>query len=167
MWALTMRKAPDARGHPVAAHRDREFVDRAFRRPDIQPHAPAKKRGRVEKAQDQVDIGYRQPGSAAPVAGGPGIGAGAVRTDAEQPVLVEPDDAAAARPDRAHRDLGHQIGVFVDHRLLVEHRPAALDHGDIEGGAAHVGAEDVVLAIGRAEEARAQHAADRPGIEHQ
>ena len=153
--------------HPVCTHRIGEFVRRALRCGEVEAHAPAEECRRVEEAEDQIDIGHRQPRPAAAVAGRSRIGPGAVGPDAEQPVLVAPDDAAAAGADRADRDLGHQIGVFVDHRLLVEHRFSALDHRDVEGGAAHIGAEDVGLAVSRAEKPRAEDAADRAGIEHQ
>ena len=67
-----------------------------------------------EDAEQEVGVGDRRLGPAAPVAGGPGVGAGRARPDAQRAAAVAPPDRAAAGAD----------GVDVDHRQL-DH--AALD----------------------------------------
>ena len=52
----------------------------------------------------------RRLGAALAVAHRAGIGAGAARSDLEQPALVDPGDTAAARAERGDIDAGHGNG---------------------------------------------------------
>ena len=61
----------------------------------------------VEVAERDVGVGQRRLGAAVGVARGSRDGAGAARPDVELPGVVDPDDAAAARPDLGDVDGRH------------------------------------------------------------
>jgi hypothetical protein len=70
----------------------------------IERHGAAQEEAGIEKAQHQVGVGQRRPGTAAGVAGGARIGPGAARADAQQAAVVDVGDAAPAGPDLDHVD---------------------------------------------------------------
>ena len=79
-------------------------VERALGRLAVELEPAGQARGKP--AEQEVRVGHRRPRPAPPVAGGPGIGAGALGADAQRAARVAPDDRAAARAD----------GLQVDHR---------------------------------------------------
>ncbi len=121
----------------------------------------------VDPAQHEVGIGHRRLAAAAAVAGGAGLGAGALRADLEHAALVDPGDRAAASTDRAD----------VDHRDLDRHTPLDLEGGgeallaadhrrDVGRGAAHVDRDQVVDAEVLRDAAARDHAAGRAREHH-
>ena len=66
---------------------------------DVQRQPAAGEWCRADPAQHDVRVGDGRLGPAAAVAGGAGIGARALRPDAQDPAGVDPGDAAAARAD--------------------------------------------------------------------
>ena len=108
-----------------------------FCRRDIERDGAAQAPARVEIAQDRVGVGDRRPRPAAPVGGGPGVGAGALGAD-RQASGAQRDQGAAAGADRfdgdhglAHRPSG-ELGVGRDLRHAVH------DQADVGRRAAHV-----------------------------
>ena len=107
----------------------------------VQRQPAAGERRRADPAEHDVGVGDRRLGAAAAVAGGPGIGAGAPRPDAQDPAGVDPGDAPAARADldevhdRAQdrqparmRDADPEPVADADLPALGLARLAALDH---------------------------------------
>ena len=74
---------------------------------------PARLESGASRPRSEVRVGHRRLGPAAPVAGGPGVGAGRARPGAQRAAVVAPPDRAAAGAD----------GVDVHHRQL-DHPPA-------------------------------------------
>ena len=93
---------------------------------------------RRQPSEQQVRVGHRRARPASPVAGRPGVGAGALGPDPQRSARVAPDDRAAAGAD----------GVQVDHRqphrqptdlaLRAAARFAGPDQADVGRGPAHV-----------------------------
>ena len=150
----------------VDAERVRHGAHRPLRGCAVEPDPPAEVIVRVDDAQDDVRIGDRGLGAALAVAGRARHGAGALRPDVQQPAHVDPGDAAAAGADGAHVHLGDSEAVVAEHRLRRNHQPAGADRRDIEGGAAHVDDDDVLLVgqvrgCDRRERRARHHAVDR------
>jgi hypothetical protein len=94
---------------------------------------------RIEPAEEEVDVGEAERPAGA-VAGRPGPGAAALRSD-PQPPPVERADRASARRHRLHRDRGSQQPRLAD--AMLEHprqRPVPPRH--VGARAAHVEADD-------------------------
>ena len=94
---------------------------------------------RVQPAEHEVGVGDGRLCAAAAIADRPGIGAGALRPDRDQPGSIDTRDRAAAGADRMHGDHRHMdrhrifdLDFVGDCRLGVE------DQRDIGRGAAHV-----------------------------
>ena len=95
------------------------------------------------------------------VAGGAGIGAGALRADPQHAAVVDPGDRAAARADRddvEHRRADRQA---VDLAFRGERGAAVLHQADVGRGAAHVEGDQVLEARARRLARRADHAGGR------
>ena len=60
-----------------------EVRERALRSIPVERHLPAREVGRVDAPEQQVRVRDRDPRAAAPVAGGAGVGAGALGPDAQ------------------------------------------------------------------------------------
>src|SRR5439155_7152358 len=109
---------------------------------------------------------------AARVAGGPGIGSGALRPDAHEPAGIDPDDRAAARADRLHVDRTNAGDVTgpapADPGLGRVADLPARDEADVEGRAAGV-ADDQIAVRDRLLRARIRERRDgrhrRPGAD--
>ncbi len=122
-----------------------EPLDRGAGRAGVEGHPAGERAIARQVAEQQVGVGDRRPLASASVAGGPGLGPGRLRTDAQRTARVAPCDRAPAGAD----------GVDVEHRQ--RERPsadapgrrladrAALDDAHVAGGATHVEAEHVVL----------------------
>ena len=63
-----------------------------------------------DAAGDQVGVGDRRRSAASPVAGRPGVGAGAGRAHHQRATRVDPGDGATARPDGVHVERGQADG---------------------------------------------------------
>ena len=86
-----------------------------------------------------VRVGHGGFGSAVAVADRSRIGAGAARSDLQQPTLVDPGYAAAARPEGGDVDAGHGNGdAKPDLELTQVALLAALDRADVGAGAPHI-----------------------------
>ena len=112
-----------------------------------------------------MGVGRGGLGAALAVAGRAGIGAGALRADAQHAAVVDPGDRAAARADRddvEHRRADRQA---VDLAFRGERGPSVLHQADVGRGAAHVEGDEVVEARARGLARRADHAGGRTGIE--
>ena len=146
-------------GHLVVddAHHGGGGFDRveAERLADLLPHDPCNRvdvGGRfeprdgpgVDAAQQQVGIGDGRLAAPPAVADGAGRRARALRTDPQQPAVVDPGDAAAARADGLDVHHRHPERHSVADVLLRRRRGRATAHdGDIEARPAHVATDDV------------------------
>ena len=139
--------------------------DRPLRRLPVQPHAPAQEVVGVQEPQHQIDIRDRGLGAAEAVARRPRLGPRPLRPHLHEPLLfVHPADAAAARADGLHPDLGGQDGVAQDHRAVVLFDAPVPHQAHLEGGPAHVGDQDIGLVDLVAEVLAAHHARRRPRL---
>ena len=167
MGHVLVGKTHDAFGHRQRRHVQpcRQRVHGAAGRRLVQPHAAAEEGIGTQAPQQQIGIGDRGPGTAAPVAGRPRIGAGRLGPHLQQAAGIHVGDGAAAGAD----------GMHVHHRH--RHRPAgdaafggqadvALDERHVGGGAAHVEGEQPFPAGQRAQETRRGQAAGRPRQQH-
>ena len=123
--------------------------------------------GRRQAPEEKIRVGHRRPGTAPPVAGGPGIGTRALRADAQRSALVEPDDRAAACADGVHRESRQTDRQAVHQALVLAPRLTVDDRAHIRRRAAHVERERVLEAGERRELRGADHAGSRPGEERE
>ena len=70
----------------------------------VERHGAAEEEAGIEIAEHEVGVRQRRLGAAAAIAGGPRIGAGAARADAQEAAVVDLGDAAAAGADLDHVD---------------------------------------------------------------
>ena len=115
-----------------------------FREIPAHLHTSSQEMRRVQGLQDHIGIGDRRLVVAAVVAGWPGIGTGAARPDFEQSARVDKRDRAATGADGMNIEHRRLDRIAVDDRLPSEPCLAALQQGDIGGGASHVERDDVV-----------------------
>ena len=125
----------------------------------------AQERAGPDGADDDMGVGGGGLGAALAVAGRPGIGAGALRADAQHAAVIDPDDRAAAGADRHDVEHGRADRQAVDLALRGQRRPAVLHQADVGRGAAHVEGDEVPEARARRLARRADHAGGRSGIE--
>ena len=97
------------RGRRPSPSSPRPSASASLRRALVELHPAAEEVARVEPAEEEVRVGDGRLRAAAPVAGGAGIGAGALRPDA-QAARLEPGERAAAGADRVDVDERHQDG---------------------------------------------------------
>ena len=114
-------------------------------------------------AQQQVGVGHGRLVAAAPVTGGPRLGAGRARPDPQRAAAVAPADRAAAGADRVDVDHRQLDRAAVDLARVGPAHLALLDHADVAGGAAHVEPDRVALAADPGEQPGADGAAGRAG----
>ena len=118
----------------------------------------------IEPAKNGVAIGDRRLGAAAVEADRAGIGAGAFRPEADLlGQRIDLQDHAGAGADRVEMQRRHVELEAVHERLVLDPRLAAGDHPHVKARAAHVGADQRVIADQLADIGRAQNAADRAG----
>ena len=98
----------------------------------------------LQVAQCHIGIGNRGQLTAFAVAGGAGIGAGAVRAYFEHTEGVDVGDGATARAQGFHMNHGHADAVAQEVNVAVEAGLAAFGQGDVKRGAAHVDGNHVV-----------------------
>ncbi|MPL89786.1 hypothetical protein SDC9_35828 [bioreactor metagenome] len=153
-------------------HRDPQRLgdaaaDRLMRGIGIKQHGAAEVIVRVHVAKHQIGVGHRRFLPALIVARRARHRARRLRPDLELTAhgLIDPGDRAAARADRAHLDRRDIGAPAVDDRnevLCPQHAPG--EHADIEGGAPHVGEDDVLHAFLRADQRGAIHPRHRPRV---
>ena len=116
---------------------------------------PPAKSSRIDRAQHDIGIGHGRMPAAAAVAGGPRLGAGALRADRDPLQRIEPGDRAAARADLDHLDHRHahrqaraleEAGGAIDLEQPRGMRLVIVDQADLGRGATHVVAESPRLA---------------------
>ena len=127
--------------------------------------APQKVVG-VQIPQGHVGVAHRRLAPADAVGHRTRGGARPLGPDLEQAgSAVDPGDAAAARADGGHPDLGRQDAVALEHRLVVALDDAVPHQADLEGGAAHVRRQHVGLADQVADEPAAHHPGRGSGLQ--
>jgi hypothetical protein len=150
--------------------------ERALGRPLVEPHAAAEKEFRVVIAEQQIGVGHGRLAAAAAIAHGSRIGTRRARPDAQQAVLGDRRDRAAAGADLDHvddRQLQGQPGAALEavHAGGLHHRrnlgAGRFDQRRLGRRAAHVERDHLGLAGGGAEEGGRERAAGRPAFEQQ
>ena len=109
----------------------------------VQRHGAAQEEAPVQPAEGDVHIRHRRLGAAPAVADGAREGARRARPDGEPPAGIHRREGAAAGADGADLDHRQAHRQAVDLALGHQRDLAALHHADVEGGAAHVGADEV------------------------
>ncbi len=133
--------------HP---ERRRQLAERGLGGGGVERHLAAEEAVGVDVAEHQRGVGDGRARATEPVAGGAGVGAGALGADAQQAARVDPRDRAAAGADRAHVD-GGEAGEVPGERLAEpglagEHEVAGAHERDVEAGAAGVADDHVARA---------------------
>ena len=132
----------------------------------VQRHTPPEKVPGVQVTQDHVGVAHGGLRSADTVSHGAGRGPRTLGAHLQQArLVVDPGDAAAARTDGGHPDLGRQNAVALEHGLVVALDQASPDQADLEGGAAHVGGQNVRLADQIRDELAAHHSGRGSGFQ--
>ena len=127
---------------------------------EIEPHDAAEEMLGRHAAEAEVRVGHRYL-RALSVAHGPGIGAGALRADAERARRVEPADRAAPGPHGMNVDDGNAHRA-AGHRRVGSHRYFAVAEADIGRRASHVESDDLVEARQARNLERPNHSGGRP-----
>ena len=83
----------------------------------VEGHTPAKKVIRIEYPENQIGVGHSRLIATAAITGRTGTGAGALRSDAQEPAGIDPGDAATAGTNGAHINLRQSQKVIIDHRF--------------------------------------------------
>ena len=128
-----------------------EALERGARGVEVEPQVGGDRRRGRQAAEHEVGVGDRGLLAAAAVAGRAGVGARALRPDAQRPAAVDPRDRAAAGADR----------VDVDHRQAHRQAGDGALHGEV-GLAAALGEEERVAARAAHVEAQRGRLADDP-----
>ena len=130
----------------------------------VELHLAAEKVVGRHEAEDQICVGDGRVLGVA-VAGRARIGAGALRSDAQQAERIDLRHRAAARADRS--DVDHLDGDALVVFPMFGRRwdVAFFDHADIEAGAAHIDREQVLFAKILAEIDRARRRRRRTGVQ--
>ena len=128
MFASTTRITAAAASLDRCPQPVRDGLHRVARAVQVECDAAAGEVLRIEDAGEKLGIGHRRLGSTEAVAGGPWVGAGALRPDPERAGGIEVCDGTAARTDL------HQIGDRHPNRVSrVEARPFELVLGGYLG----------------------------------
>ena len=142
---LGVRHVADALGDVDDAEAE-AFADRGerpLRRLEVEAHLTAREGIGVDAAEHEVGVGHGRFDAAAAVAGGAGGRACRAGPDA-QAARLDPGDGAAAGADRVDVHHAHEHGLTLERRLGRDVGHAVDDERDVEGGAAHVDADEVV-----------------------
>ena len=114
----------------------------------VELHASAQEVVGVEISEHECCVRDRGLIAAASVAGGPRIGAGALRPDPQEASRIDPGDRPSARPDTPDIDRGHADDVAgplpPEPRVPRKHQPSVPYQADIERRAARVADHDIV-----------------------
>ena len=124
----------------------RDALHRALGRGGIEPLAAAQEVRGIEQTEHDIGVGDRGGPATAAIAGGPRIGARALRPDVEDAARVHPRDGAAARAEGVDVDGGHRHLLAGHAFVACQLGLAALDQGDVGAGAAHVEGDEIALA---------------------
>jgi hypothetical protein len=117
--------------------------DRRVRRVGVEGHVTGQRDVGAQMAQNEVRVGDRGLGPAAPVARRPRLGARAARTHAQGAARVAPGDRAAAGADGVDVDHGQRQRPAADLAGRRLAHAAVLDDAHVARGAAHVEAQQV------------------------
>ena len=131
---------------------------------DVERHPAARERVGLDAAEHEVGVGDGRLGAAAPVTGRTRIGAGALWADAK-PARLGIGDRAASGADRVDVDDRHQQREPLERSLGGDVGLAVDDQRDVEAGAAHVDADQVLASEQARQRDTAERPADRPGEE--
>ena len=155
----------DAVASRIAERLGDAFCDRRARGLGIEREFAAEEALGIEPAEHEIGVGDGRLGAAAAVADRPRRRAGALRTDMQALLLIEPGDRAAARADlddvdhrRLDRKAFHVAAGVIDR---IDGEAAVLDQRAFGRRAAHVESDDIVEAERLGIGAGADAAADR------
>ena len=158
-----VRDAHDPLSGGVDVHTEppRDLRDRVVRAADVEPHATAEKRRRIEAPEHEVGVGHGRTGAAA-VARRARIRPGAFRADAEHAAGVDSGKRAAARSDRVNVDdrQAHRHPVELP---LATPRHVTVDQRDVRRRASHVEGEHAAHAGAARDADGAYDASGGPG----
>ena len=169
MRVLMMRWMPSAATMRSIAELAGDAVDGDLRRGAIEPRLAAEEALGIEKAEDEIGVGDRRLGAAAPVAGGAGSRARALGPDVQHAAGIDARDRAAAGADAGDVDALQGDALAGEAAVGGDRRLAADDERDVGRGAAHVERDEVavaddarrILAAGDAARGAREHAAGR------
>ena len=130
---------------------------------EVELHLAAEESIGVQPAQHDVRVGNGRLGSAAPIRGGAGLGARALRPDVQAVSNIEPRDAARPCTDGVDLDHGQHDGMLRDAAFGGHAQLSAADQRDVGARAAHVHAEQIGPPAGLAETLHGERATGRPG----
>ena len=152
--AAAMRSTPSAAATRSTA---------ASAAPPVEPGAAAEEVVGIEQPEDQVGVGHGRRRAAPAVAGGPGLGAGALGADVQHAAGIDPRDRAAAGADADDVERLQRDALAGEPPVGGDLRGAADDQRDVGAGAAHVEQDQVGLADQARGVAAAGDAAGRAG----
>ena len=162
--------APCRLGHRQPHRSGDPGLDGPAGRFGVEFHAAAQEVVRIEVSEDQVGIGDGRLGPAQAVADRARVRPGRLRSDLEQPELVDPGYRTSPRPDLDHLDHRHlhrQTRALpepvppVDLEVVSDRRTPVRNDAQLGGGAPHVEGEQVVHPGVRTEGCRRQCAGGR------
>ena len=163
--ASSMSIMPSAASSTPTPSTSAHFSSKALARLlDLELDLAAEEVIRVEPAEDGVAIGDGRLGAAPVEADRAGIGTGTFRPERDLPgQRIDLQDHAGAGADRVEMQRRHVELEAVHQRLVLDPRLAARDDAHVEGRAAHVRADQRIVADELADIGRTQDAADRAG----
>ena len=129
----------------------------------VERHVATGEVRRVDIAEHHRGVGHRRLGTAPPVGRRARHRAGRARPGPQAAGAVEPGDRAAAGADRVDVDHRHAQPMAGHHAFGANHRPAALDQGDVAAGAADIDGDQVAQARQGADRLAADHSGRRAG----
>ena len=171
---VRVRDPDHAERRVVDAHVERvcDGRERRSRPVDVERDLAAEEVVRVDASGDHVRVGHRRLRAAPPVAGRPGLGAGAARSDLERAGRVDPGDRAAAGADLDDVDDRHLDRVARRTPACARSRsrpPAARSSPSTSEAFAVVPPMSSVIRFGSPislpDRGRPDHAADRPRLD--
>ena len=112
----------------------------------VELHTAAEEGTRPDRADDDMGVGGRGLGAAAAITGRAGIGAGALRADAQHAAIVDPGERAAAGAHGNDVEHGRADRQAVDLGLGGQRGPAILHQADVGRGATHVEGDEILVA---------------------
>ena len=145
MLVLTTLEMPSAAAMALVPNWRAIALDRRLRRARVERNAPAEEVPRIEEAEDHVGVGDGRRGAAPAVAGGPRVGARALRSDV-QDLAGHARDGAPAGAQRVDVERGERDLRDAHPLLPGELRLAVLQERDVGAGAPHVEGDQVALA---------------------
>ena len=162
IFALITSRIPSASRQRLERELRCEAGDGALRGSGVERHPAAGERLGIDPAEHEIRIGDGRLGAASPVARGAGVGARALRADAETAALLVGERAATGADGVDVHDRHQQRQAF-ERGLRRDLRAAVDDEADVEARATHVDADQVRPVEQARQRDEAHRAADRPG----